>query len=279
MKIINFLIALICICPSFCWGQGQIKNQQKEKKILPTPSKKTVPDKDEVKIYPTENKPKEIINDITVNWGPEVTEQQKNILKNLINNLILVRRKEGDKYSDFRIDKYEVTQDLFLSIMNYNPSYFIGNNLPVEQVSWNECQDFINEINRLTNLNFRLPTLEEWEYAASGGIEGKGSEYSKVNNNIDELCWFSNNSKETTHPVGTKLPNDLGIYDMLGNVGEWTSDTHPYSYSNRINYIFHVSSWNTIKDGVKISNSYYFENSFRMNDLGFRIVLDEDRNK
>ncbi|MGN0033953.1 MAG: formylglycine-generating enzyme family protein [Candidatus Limimorpha sp.] len=132
--------------------------------------------------------------------------------------------------SDYYIGKYEVTQELWEAVMGSNPSYFKGAKKPVERVSWNDCQEFISRLNSLTGKTFRLPTEAEWEYAARGGKNSCHYKYSG-SNNIDDVAWYSSNSGETTHPVGTKAANELGIYDMSGNVEEWCSDRYD-SYSS-----------------------------------------------
>ena len=126
--------------------------------------------------------------------------------------------------SDYYIGETEVTQELWSAVMGSNPSNFTGNmQRPVEQVSWDDCQTFIYKLNQLTGETFRLPTEAQWEYAARGGNKSKGSIYSG-SNEIDEVAWYWDNSSFTTHPVKTKAPNELGIYDMSGNVWEWCSD-------------------------------------------------------
>ena len=148
--------------------------------------------------------------------------------------------------SSYMIGKTEVTQELWFAVMGSKPSYFRGDNLPVEQVSWDDCQKFITKLNALTGKNFRLPTEAEWEYAARGGNMSQGYKYSG-SNEIGDVAWYDNNSGNKTHPVATKAPNELGIYDMSGNLWEWCSDwygsysstaqtnpTGPDSGSNRI---------------------------------------------
>jgi len=124
----------------------------------------------------------------------------------------------------FYIGKFEITQSQWVSIMGDNPSHFKGTDQPVERVSWNDTQKFLKQLNDRTSKNYRLPTEAEWEFAARGGTASKGYEYSG-SNNIDDVAWYKNNSKDKPHPVGSKLPNELGIHDMSGNVEEWCLDT------------------------------------------------------
>ncbi|WP_442902146.1 SUMF1/EgtB/PvdO family nonheme iron enzyme [Flexistipes sp.] len=129
---------------------------------------------------------------------------------------------------DFYIGKYEVTQGQWEKIMGYNPSFFDdGDRYPVENVSWNGVQGFIEELNSQSGKNFRLPTEAEWEYAARSG--GKRQKYAG-GNNVDAVAWYDDNSGDRPHPVGQKEPNDLGIYDMSGNVWEWVSDWYEDDY-------------------------------------------------
>lgn len=132
----------------------------------------------------------------------------------------------------------EVTQSLWEAVMGMNPSYFKGENLPVERVSWNDCQEFLRKLNQKTGKNFRLPTEAEWEFAARGGKKSNGYKYSG-SNTLREVAWFGQwdgetfddgNSGERTHVVKTKLPNELGLYDMSGNVYERCSDWYADNY-------------------------------------------------
>lgn len=131
---------------------------------------------------------------------------------------------------DFYMSKTEVTQKQWREVMGNNPSSFDGcDNCPVERVSWNYVQKFIKKLNQKTNGNYRLPTESEWEYAARGGKKSRGYKYGG-SNSIDRVAWYDGNSGSKTHPVGTKQPNELGLYDMSGNVWEWCSDWYDSDY-------------------------------------------------
>jgi formylglycine-generating enzyme required for sulfatase activity len=124
---------------------------------------------------------------------------------------------------NYWIGETEVTQELWQAVTGNNPSYFTGTNFPVEQVSWNDIQTFITALNQLTGNNFHLPTEAEWEFAARGGNQSHNYLYSG-SNTINDVAWYPSNSNHTTHQVKTKQPNELGIYDMSGNVWEWVND-------------------------------------------------------
>ena len=186
--------------------------------------------------------------------------------------------------NNYYIGKYEVTQALWQAVMGSNPSYFKGDDLPVEQVSWNDCQDFISKLNAMTGKRFRLPSEAEWEYAARGGNKSRGYQYSG-SNVLRDVAWYSGNSSSRTHAVGTKQPNELGIYDMAGNVWEWCQDWYgSYSSSPQTNPtgavyelypVYRGGSWNSSARDCRTSYREYFTPVFRNIDLGLRLVLSE----
>lgn len=132
---------------------------------------------------------------------------------------------------DYYIGETQVTQELWQSLMVRNPSHCKGYNNPVDNVSWNGCKKFIQKLNENTGKCFRLPTEAEWEFAARGGNKSKGYQYAG-SDIINEVAWYDNNSSYKMHPVKTKRPNELGIYDMSGNVKEWCED----SYTDLLSY-------------------------------------------
>ena len=186
--------------------------------------------------------------------------------------------------NNYYIGKYEVTQALWQAVMGSNPSYFKGDDLPVEQVSWNDCQDFISKLNAMTGKRFRLPSEAEWEYAARGGNKNHGYQYSG-SNILGDVAWYYGNSGPKTHAVGTKQPNELGIYDMTGNVWEWCQDwfgsyssspqTNPTGAASGSIRVCRGGSWNYSAGLCR--TSYRANNSpdDRFSYLGLRLVLSE----
>ena len=134
----------------------------------------------------------------------------------------------------FYLCKYEVTQELWEAVMGDNPSHFKGKNLPVENVSWDDCLKFIMKLNELTGKKYRLPTEAEWEYAARGGSNSMHYKYSG-GNSLEYVSWYFHNSMDKTHTVGMMKPNELGLYDMSGNVWEWCQDWYG-SYDKKTAY-------------------------------------------
>ena len=192
--------------------------------------------------------------------------------------------------SSYYIGETEVTQELWQAVMGSNPSYFSGSRNPVECVSWNDCQDFITKLNRLTGQNFRLPTEAEWEFAARGGNKSRGYKYAG-SNTIGNVAWYwesipsqsSGNAGYGTQNVATKSPNELGLYDMSGNVWEWCQDWYgSYSSSSQTNPTGPSSGSNRVlRGGGWLNYAWYcrvsFRNldppDFRCGDLGLRLAL------
>jgi formylglycine-generating enzyme required for sulfatase activity len=198
---------------------------------------------------------------------------------------------------NYYLGKTEVTQSLWKAIMGKNPSRFQGDNLPVEQVSWEDCQKFIAKLNAATGKKFRLPTEAEWEFAAKGGINSCNYQYSG-SDNLHDVAWYTDNSSNVTHDVATKQPNELGIYDMSGNVLEWCSDWDgeyssntqydPAGPTSGISRIVRGGSWH---DGESLCHSstrrshnpdshpkrfgYGTIAAGRQNNIGFRLLLLE----
>jgi formylglycine-generating enzyme required for sulfatase activity len=176
--------------------------------------------------------------------------------------------------SSYSIGETEVTQALWQAVMGSNPSYFSGSNKPVEEVSWDDCQDFIRKLNALTGENFRLPTEAEWEYAARGGNKSRGYKYAG-SNNIDNVAWYSDNSGSQTHNVATKSPNELGLYDMSGNVWEWCQDwdTSYSSGASTPDRVLRGGSWYLNALSCRVSNRSYDRPAYRGSGLGLRLAL------
>ena len=179
---------------------------------------------------------------------------------------------------NFYIGKYPVTQTQWKAVMNNNPSHFDGDDRPVEQVGWHDAIEFIKKLNQNTGKNYRLPMEAEWEYAARGGNQSRGYKYSG-SNDIEEVAWYSGNSGRNTHPVGTKKANELGIYDMSGNVFEWVNDSY-WSYSGGLQTIHTGGSLLVGRGGSWRSGAGYARVSYRYGDpglcydnFGFRLTL------
>lgn len=240
---------------------------------------------------------------LSLHWNSNVIESQKQVIQKLIDGMVNV---EGGTFmmgatselcvdandldkpahlvmlSNYMISKTEVTQELWKAVMGHNPSRFKDDNMPVEKVSWDDCQEFIKKLNSLTGLNFRLPTEAEWEYAARGGNKSKGYKYSG-SNDIDSVAWYDGNSSSMTHAVATKSPNELGIYDMSGNVSEWCSDYCDYyrnsSYTNPqgplsgYERVVRGCNWRSDIRLCRVSSRAGVMPFKKVNNLGLRLAL------
>jgi formylglycine-generating enzyme required for sulfatase activity len=192
------------------------------------------------------------------------------------------------KLNSFYIGKYEITQAQWSQVMGdsvniSNPTYFKGcKDCPVEMVSWNDIQDFLRKLNQQTGKRYRLPTEAEWEYAARGGSQSRGYKYSG-SNTIGDVAWYNGNSGNKTQTVGTRQPNELGLYDMSGNIMEWCSDwfgnypntsqTSPQGPSSGSFRVLRGGSWGNIDTNCRVFNRSIGDPDSRGSDDGFRLVL------
>ncbi len=252
--------------------------------------------------------PKIKFGTLSPNWSSDATSEQKRIIGELIESMVFVEggtftmgatsEQGSDAYddekpthrvtlSDYYIGKYEVTKEQWQVVMDNNPSYYKWYRKPVEHVSWNACQEFIKKLNSLTGLNFSLPTEAQWEYAARGGNKSKGYKYSG-SNTIDDVAWYTNNSGSGTHPVGLKTPNELGLYDMSGNVSEWCQDwkgdyssssqTDPSGPSTGSNRVRRGGSWLGNAGCCRVSFRSDYTPDYGNDNLGLRLAINIDEN-
>lgn len=234
---------------------------------------------------------------VTIDYSSSATSAQREAIDELFGNMIMIEGgnftmgatpEQGDdvdsdekpahsvSVNDFYLCKYEVTQKLWNVVMGYNPSNFKGDNLPVECVSWSDCQMFINKLNDLTNnkYGFRLPAEAEWEYAARGGNRSQGYKYSG-GDNIDVVAWYESNAGGETHVVGGKTPNELGLYDMSGNVWEWTSSNWGVDYNsvpNGSNIVHRGGCWGSAARGSRVASRHGIDPGSKYDDLGLRLA-------
>ena len=234
-----------------------------------------------------------------------VIQPQKNqIIQNLVNNMVYVEGgtfmmgatseqgsdADGDEkpahrvtLSSFYIGMYEVTQEEWLAVMDSNPSDFKGAKRPVENVSWNDCQVFIRKLNQMTGGKFRLPTEAEWEYAARGGNKSLGYKFAG-SSNLGYVAWSDEKWNAQTHDVGQKHPNELGLYDVSGNVWEWCQDWYDINYYSTSPQMKPIGpstgSVHVLRGGSLSNNAWYCRVSnrtgekpgYQSNNLGLRLA-------
>ena len=189
--------------------------------------------------------------------------------------------------ADYSIGQTEVTQALWLAVMGKNPSYFstteiymverdrdFGDDLnrPVEWVSWDDCHVFIEKLNALTGRFFRIPTEAEWEFAARGGIKTHGYPYAG-SDNIDEVAWCGENTDNKTHPVGQKKPNELGLYDMSGNVREWCLDRISFRMADGTSYAYRIVRGGSYYQKCFVWYRDRATQNVKGSDLGLRLAM------
>ena len=185
---------------------------------------------------------------------------------------------------DYYIGQTEVTQALWQAVMDNNPSTMEGDNLPVNNVLWEEADAFTKQLSQLTGYTFNLPTEAEWEYAARGGKESKGYLYAG-SDNVNEVAWYSANSGNKTHDVGTKKPNELGIYDMSGNAWEWCSDwLVPYPAEAQVDptgpatgeyHVYRGGGWYIGASTCRCTHRRQTREGYSEYALGLRVALRE----
>ena len=193
--------------------------------------------------------------------------------------------------STYQIGKTEVTQELWEAVTGKSLSqiarangwtlYGDGPDYPMYYITWDDCQEFITKLNELTGQQFRMPTEAEWEYAARGGNKSKGFTFSG-SNNIADVAWYSENSSNRSCPVANKAPNELGIYDMTGNVWEWCSDwygdysdapqTNPTGPETGTEHVVRGGCWGAMVSGSHLSNRISYVPTFHSNSVGLRLA-------
>ena len=211
------------------------------------------------------------------------------------NNLLKNKDSNYDPYADsdespvhgvsldgFYLGELEVTNQLYDAVEGYDTT--VNPSMPKSNLSWNDCQELIRKLNVLTGRHFRLPTEAEWEYAARGGKLGHGY-YFSGSNDFNEIAWTAENSDYKAHPVGLKMPNELGLYDMSGSVGEWCEDKYgDYSKDNQFNpqgvssgnyRVLRGGCWGYVSQRCRVSNREYANPDSRSSVYGLRLALSK----
>ena len=293
--IILLLIAFLPVVSSAQGAGGQVRRPVKKQQTTnTTPAKKRQSQKKESEQKPAkkqrEKKP--------VEQNPSETSSET-IIQRLINNMVYVEggtftmgattsRYKDEKpahrvtLSSFLIGKYEVTQEEWEAVMGDNSSRFKGAKRPMESITWNKCQEFIRKLNAMTGKQFRLPTEAEWEYAARGGRKSRNYKYSG-SNILDDVGWYDGNSSNSTHDVGQLDPNELGLYDMSGNVAEWCADFYgsyessaqgnPLGLSSESSRVHRGGNWDYWADCCRVLARSYNGPYMYADHIGLRLAL------
>lgn len=212
-----------------------------------------------------------------------VADQENAVVQDIIRDMVTIPG-NGRNVAGFKIGKYEVTQKQWVAVMGKNPSQVRGDDKPVEHVSWNDCQIFLIRLNAMpevqtSGLKFRLPSEAEWEYACRAGGTGEycrladGTEITE--NTLGKVAWYDKTSNGTTHPVGKKMPNAFGLYDMHGNVWEWCEELCYLHRDDAIDRMRRGGSYDNCARDCAAGDRYCFAPDFRWTSLGFRLVATQ----
>lgn len=204
---------------------------------------------------------------LVVEWEKTETLTADDVVDKICNNMVMVKGDYRQSMPPFKMSKYEVTQDIWQAVMNATPSSTKDNNLPVDKVSWDDCQTFLEALNALSELTFRLPTEAEWNYAAEGGVIGQPTTFAG-SDDIDAVAWYAGNAAGLIHLPGSKLANETGLYDMTGNVEEWTQTEESSRYVAKGGY------YSTSESNAALTARNTYTPSTRRAGLGLRLVLD-----
>lgn len=286
--------------PMECYAQGKVIRPSKSNSHHNRPQKtQSIQSVDPIQRYndsiaklPREE---EYINNLLVRWRADVTNEQKEAITTLINNLIDIEGgtfimgsdrhdhywewmgktyyvdepSHSERANSFKLSKYETTQKIWESIMGNNPSRYWGDDFPVTNVSWNDCQLFIRKVQELSDVEFRLPTEVEWDYVARKNLP-HGSEYAEY---IRKTEWVSNGADKMPHSVGMKECNSFGVYDIIGNVREWTSDRASLDYNHPRDLSTYNARGNTYNSWSPEYMRFDFKPFDKKDTLGFRVAL------
>lgn len=233
------------------------------------------------------------INGMTVRWANNITSAQKSIITDILRDMVYLpynhywmgcddemsfpdeRPPRYVEINAFRISRHEVTQREWTAIMGYNPSDSYGENKPVTNVSYNDCVKFVKKLNELSNAGFKLPNETQWEYAARGGAQSRGYRFSG-SDNPNNVGWTSENSDGYLHTVKQKNSNELGLYDMTGNVWEWTSSGWCEDYDSKRDYSSYVIRGGGYNNGPRYARNTNRRHAFpdrSFESLGLRLVV------
>jgi len=211
-----------------------------------------------------------------------------NTARGVSHNYDATRPEHQVSVGSYYIGRFEVTQGVWKAVMGENPSKFTANDsLPVEQLQWSDAQQFVTILSQLTGKRFRLPTEAEWEYAARGGAHAQNTPFAGcTRGTLEHHAWFCVNSERTTHKVGLLEPNELGIYDMSGNVAEWCSDwMEPYGAEDQVDprggrvgssRVLRGGHYNSVSAACTVYDRSWYTPTATSEYYGMRVVMEPD---